>query len=99
MVKSFNELTIDLKTDGLNPGFHVLDNEASTSPKNITTFMDIKYQLFTPGDQRDNSTEISIHTFKKHFIEGLCSVYMYFYLQLWDRMLQQETTTLNMLRQ
>ena len=62
------------------------------------TIMDIKYQLFPPSNYRLKNTEIVIQTVKSHFIAGLCSVYKYFCLQLWYRLLQQATTSLNLLR-
>ena len=45
-----------------------------------------------------NDTERSVRTFKKHFISFLCTVYPLLPFYLWDRLLPQVTTTLNMLR-
>ena len=61
--------------------------------------MSIKYQLVPPNNHRANNAEISIQKFKNHFIEGLCSLDKYFHLKLWDRLLQQATISLNLLRQ
>ena len=41
IMRAFTKLTTDLKTHGLNPGFHVMDNEASTTLKNKMPNMDI----------------------------------------------------------
>ena len=68
MVRAFIELTTDLKSRGFNPGYHIMDNEDSTELKNIMTIMEIKYQLVHPGNHRANNTEISIQTFKNHFV-------------------------------
>ena len=97
IICAFTELTKDLKTRGLNPIFHVMDNEASTEIKKIINTIYIKYQLFTPGNHRSNNAERFIQTLKKHFIAGFYSVDTDFHLQLWDRMLQQPTISLNLL--
>ena len=62
------------------------------------TTINIKYQLVPPSNHIANNVEISIQTFKKNFIAVLCSVDKYFHLQLWDRILQQATISLNFLR-
>ena len=41
MIRELIEFTKDLKKSGLNPGFHVMDNEASTAIKNKMTSMEI----------------------------------------------------------
>ena len=65
MIWDFIELTTDLKIRGINPGFHFMDNEASTAFKMSITTMDIKYQLVLTINHRPNNVEISIHTFRK----------------------------------
>ena len=45
MIRSFASLTEELKIRGINPGFHFMDNEASTALKMTMTSIDIKYQL------------------------------------------------------
>ena len=72
-----------------------MENEASTALKMTMTDMNIKYHLVPPINHRENNAERVIQTSKNHFIAGLCSVYKYFHLQLWDRLLQQPTTSLN----
>ena len=71
MVQVFTEITEDLKSCGINPGFRFMDNEASTSLKMTMTNMDIKYQIVLPNSHRENNTERAIQTFKNHFIAGL----------------------------
>ena len=61
--------------------------------------MNIKYQLVPPRNQILNNAERAIQTSKNHFIAGLCSVDKDFHLQLWDRLLQQETISINLIRQ
>ena len=60
--------------------------------------ININYHFVNPINHRDNNAEISIHTFKNHFIAVLCIVYAKFQLQLWDRMIQQSTKNLNLLQ-
>ena len=63
------------------------------------TTMEIKYQLVPPSNHRENNSERAINTFKNHFISVLCSVDIYLHLKLWDRLLQQATISINLLRQ
>ena len=76
-----------------------MDNKASNILKMAMITMDIKYQLVTPSNHRSNNAEMSIQTFKKNFISGICSVDKDFNLQLWDILLQQVTISINLLRQ
>ena len=99
MVRDFIELTEDFKSCGINPGFHLMDNDASTALKTTMISMNIKYQLVPTSNHRANNAERAIQTFKNHFISGLCRVDKYFHLQLWDRLLQQATISINFLRQ
>ena len=61
---AFKELTEDLKIRGINPGFHFMDNEASTVFKMSITTININYQLVPPSNHRSNNAERSIQTFK-----------------------------------
>ena len=99
MIRAFKELTTDLKSRWFDPGFHIMDNEASTSIKKAMTNMGIKYQLVPPSNHRSNNVEIFIQTVKKNFIAELCSVDTYFQLELWDIMLEQAPMSLNILWQ
>ena len=63
------------------------------------TTMDIKYHLVPPSSHRTNNAERKIHTFKNKFIAGLCILDAYFQLQLWYRMIQQATISINITRQ
>jgi hypothetical protein len=59
---------------------------------------DIAFQLALPHCHRRNAAERAIHTFKNHFIAGLCSTNSDFPLNLWDKLLPQCLLTLNLLR-
>ena len=66
--------------------------------KDFYTDNDGTYQLVPPGMHRRNAAERCIQTFKNHFVSSLSSTDNQFPLHLWDRLLQQATLTLNMLR-
>ena len=57
MIRAFTSLTKDLKSRGINPGFHFMDNKASTVFKIVIITMDITYQLVPPSNHRANSAE------------------------------------------
>ena len=42
MLRDFTSLTKELKIQGINPGFHFMDNEASTALNMTMTKMNIK---------------------------------------------------------
>ena len=80
------------------PRTHWLDNEAPTALKQFDTNNHVEYQLVPPHMHRRNSAERAIRTWKNHFLAGLCSTDDKFPMHLWDRLLQQATLTLNILR-
>jgi hypothetical protein len=82
----------------LKPSLQHLDNKASLALINYLTKQGIDYQLAPPYIHRRDNAERAIKTFKNHFIPGLCSVDPNFPLKLWDKLLPQETITLNLLR-
>jgi hypothetical protein len=59
---------------------------------------DIDFQLSPPHIHRQKAAERAIHTFKDHFIAGLCSTDPDFPMNLWDRILPQAIQTLNLLQ-
>ena len=74
MIRVFRYLTEYLKIQRIHPGFHFMDNEASTALKLTMTTINIKYQLVPPSNHRAINAERAIQTFKNHFIAGLCIV-------------------------
>ena len=97
-IKAYEDIYNMLTQQGLKPHLHWLDNEASKALKNFIDEEQTKYQLTPPHIYRCNAAERAIHTFKNHFISGLCSVDKNFPLHLWCRLLDQAELTLNMLR-
>ena len=61
-----NKITVDLE---------ILDNEASAEYKRaITEKWNAKYQLLPPNTHQINADELSIRTFKAHFLSILAGV-------------------------
>ena len=52
MIRYFTELTTDLKIRGIKPGFHLMENEASTALKMAMKTMDINHQLVPLSNNR-----------------------------------------------
>ena len=50
MIIDLTSLTKELKIRGIHPGFHFMDNGASTALKLTMTTMNIKYQLVPPSN-------------------------------------------------
>jgi hypothetical protein len=101
MVMAYNKLIQELVDHGFQPRLQRLDNECSSALRSILNQHDIQFQfqLSPPHMHRHNAAERAIQTFKAHSIAGLCSVDPNFHLRLWDRLMSQETITLNLLLQ
>jgi hypothetical protein len=97
MVRAFDLLIQSLIIRGLKPSLKRLDNEASLALRKCLIKQGIDYQLAPSHIHRRNSAERVIHTFKNHFIAGLCSADPNFPLKLWYKLLPQATITLNLL--
>ena len=66
--------------------------------KDSFTEQNIAFQLVPPGHHGANAAERAIQTFKSHFIAGLTGVDPKFSLGQWDRLIEQASLTLNLLR-
>ena len=79
---------------------HVLENKVS---KTMKAMIRDKYHMtveFLPlGFHRRNTAEVAIQNLKAHFLSVLKGVADDFPMQLWDRLLPQTESTLNLLRQ
>ena len=51
-IQAFTKLTEYLKSRGMNPGFHFMENEVATAFKTTMRTMDINYQLVPPSNHR-----------------------------------------------
>ena len=98
LTTAFASIHSFLVEHGLTPHVSFLDNECPPSLAAFMTKHKIAYQLVAPHDHRSNPAEKAIGTWKDHFIAGLSSVNPNFPLHIWDRLVDQATTTLNLLR-
>ena len=88
-----------IKNQGLTAKLNIVDNEVSEDLKQYSKDSDIQFQLMPPHMHQINAAEGAMRTFKNHFIAALCTVEPILSFYLWDRLLPQDTMTLNMLRQ
>ena len=92
------EIIKNLKAAGLQPNFHILDNEVSTDLIAFLKYDEkITVQLAPDGCHRRNAAERATRTFKNHFIAGLCTAHQQSPLKKWDSLLPQAVITLNLL--
>ena len=80
------------------PKLYILDNEISNEFKNALLKYNLAYQRVPPHIHRRNAAERAIRTFKNHFLAGLATCDPKFPVKEWDRLLEQATLTLNLLR-
>ena len=93
------EIIKNLKAAGLQPNFHILDNEVSTDLIAFLKYDEkITVQLAPDGCHRRNAAVRATRTFKNHFIAGLCTAHQHFPLNKWDGLLPQSFISLNILR-
>ena len=98
-IKAVTTIIKKLQAAGLQPTFHILDNEVSTDRiAFLKTNENITVQLASAGFHRRNASEREIRTFKNRFIAGLCKAHKNFPLNKWDSLLPQAIITLNLLR-
>ena len=97
-IRVFTDLHENLLTRWINPAYMILDNEAYPAFKRELKANNIDLQLSPPGMHFRNAAERAISTFKDHFIAGICSIYPYFSMQNWYRLVDQANITLNLLR-
>jgi hypothetical protein len=97
MNQAYQVLLDQLKSAGIKPMRHILDNECSDEFKATIKKNEMTYQLVPLHDHQRNIAETAIKVFKAHFISILCGTDTDFPLHLWDRLLPQAEHTLNML--
>ncbi len=95
MMQAYQVLVNRLRSTGVTPKMHILDNECSAEFKERIKSNNMQYQLVPPHDHRRNIAAKAIQVFKAHFISILCSADKLFPLHLWNRLLGQAEHTLN----
>ena len=98
MTAAYLALMKRLQRAGVITTKHVLDNECSYKLKELIRDT-CKLELVPPGCHRRNIAEVAIKGFKQHFLGVLAGLPDDFPWSLWDRLLPQTETTLNLLRQ
>ena len=100
LTRAYHVLVMQLKTAGIVPRKHVLDNEVLEAMKYvIRDKYKMTMELGPPGCHRRNAAEVAIRNFKAHFLSVIAGVAEDFPLNLWDRLLPQTEITLNLMRQ
>jgi hypothetical protein len=98
LVRACTKLHTKLTPCGLRPLLQKLDNECPAGLKKFMQAQGVDYQLVLPYVHRANAAERAIRIWKDQFVAGLSSTDPAFPLHLWCRLIQQATTTLNLLR-
>jgi hypothetical protein len=99
LLRAYTKIHTFLTERGLKPVLQKLDNEA---PGKLQTFMqqkDVSFQLVPPRQHRRNAAERAIATWNDHFVATRVTTDPAFPLHLWCRLIDQASTTLNLLRQ
>ena len=73
MVEVFKDIYEYLKTRGLNPKLHVLDNECSKAVKNYIRTENAEIQLVEPHNHRVNAAEPAVKAAKYHTLSALAT--------------------------
>ncbi len=89
MVSAYMILIAMLKSAGIEPKLHLLDNKCLQEHNDKISGNRIKYQLVPPNDHRRNIAEKAIQTSKDHFVAVLCGTDKKSHMQLWCRILRQ----------
>jgi hypothetical protein len=99
LLRAYTKLHTFLTERGLKPVLQKLDNRA---PGKLQMFMgqnDVSFQLVPPRQHRRNAAKRAIATWKDHFVATLATTNPSFPLHVWCRLIDQATTTLNLLCQ
>ncbi len=98
MIRAYQCLIHQLKSAGITPKHHIMDNECLEEFKVTIKKNNMAYQLVPLHTHQRNLAEKAIQTFQAHFISILCGTDTNFPLHLWDWLQPQAEHTLNMLR-
>ncbi len=92
--KSFNKLT----SKAFKPKLNIMGNQATKFIEKNLTKEECQLQLVEPHNHHVNAAKRIIQTFKDAFVAALATTDQDFPLQLWDKLMLQLQTTLNMMR-
>ena len=97
-VKTFQDIYKYLQQRNSKPFLHVMNNECSQIVKEYITDNQTRIQLVEAHSHEVNAAEYAVQMVKNHLIDGLCTVYKSFPIQLWCELLHQCKMTLKLLR-
>jgi hypothetical protein len=98
LLRAYTKIHDELSSRGLKPVLQILDNECPSKLKRFMKVNDVTYQLVPPHLHRRNAAERVISTWKDHFIAALSNTDPNSPLHLWCHLIEQATTTLNLLQ-
>ena len=100
LTRAYHIMMLRLKQAGIIPKKHILDNKISEAIKLVIhDEYQMEMELVPPGFHRRNVAEVEIRNTKAHFISVLAGTADDFTPSLWENILPQTETTLNLLRQ
>ena len=100
ITREYCTMIICLKQAGIVPENHILDNKISEAIKLVIhDEYQMEMEIVPQGFHRRNVAEAEIRNSKAHFISVLAGTADYFTPSLWEKILPQTETTLNLLRQ
>ena len=97
-LRAYKVICDKLSKSGFPPKLNVMDNEATAAVKRQIIKSGANHQLAEPNNHQVNAAERAICMWKNHFIAGSCSTDPDFLIGQWDKLTEQATMTLNMLR-
>jgi len=98
LTRAYTAIYTYLTSRRLQPRLQIMDNECPEKLHKIMCNKNIAYLLVPPNYHRNNPAEKAIGTWKEYFIAGLSSVDPKIPIHLWNQLVQQCITTLNLLR-
>ena len=98
IMEASKEVFQELKDKGHKPTFNVTDNQETKPIKEFLKTEHRDWQFVEPTNHHVKAAERAIHTFKNHFISGLCSTDIEWPFQLLNTMTEQAVITCNTLR-
>ena len=93
----FKTIYENMEKRGIEPKFHMMDNEASSTVISWLEKNKVDAQKVSPHNHRANTAERMIETAKHHFIARMAGTDENYPIREWDRGVEQSQRTLNLL--
>jgi hypothetical protein len=98
-INSYDNAMEFWKSHGIEPNFLLIDNESSKELVEFLTLKNIEVKMCPPKMHRTLKAERAIRTWKNHLLASLATADNDFPLYLWNLIVPQVETTLNLMRQ